>query len=242
MKFTYRYLTKWHDTDANREVRPSQILAYMQETSHHHLISAGMSLDALRDTRGLAFLLSRIAIRIYTPLYANQEIDVETWVCESRGLSFNRCFRILRGDEMIAEAFSVWALLDMHQNKLLPATAFPYNIEPDLPLGKELSNRVRLPSQDLMQQIGTRKIVYSDIDYNRHMNNTRYPDMLCDFIPDMNAHRAIGFTFSFLREAPFGESLKVLRADHPDGGFFFRTLNALDEPCLEAVVLTEKIQ
>ena len=242
MKFTYHYKTKWHDTDANREVRPSQILAYMQETSNYHLISAGMSLDTLRDTRGLAFLLSRIAIRIYQPLHADEEIDVQTWVCESRGLSFHRCYRFLRGEDVIAEAFSVWALLDMNQNKLLPVAAFPYNIEPDLPLGPEVSGRVRLPSLDVMQDAGARKIVYSDIDYNGHMNNTHYPDMLCDFTPDIRSRRAIGFTLSFLQEAAYGHTLKVYRADRGDGGYFFRTVNEDGKTCLEALVLTEDIE
>ena len=134
MKYTKHYTVKWHDTDANREVCPSQILAYMQETSHHHLREAGMSLDELRDKRGLAFILSRISIAFYAPLHADDKIDVQTWVLESRGLSFLRCFRILRANEVIAEAHSVWALLDIQQKQLLPITAFPYDIEPDEPL------------------------------------------------------------------------------------------------------------
>jgi len=241
MKFSYRFITKWHDTDANREVRPSQILAYMQETSHHHLIASGMSLDELRDSRGLAFILSRIVLRVYAPLYANQEIDVQTWVCESRGLSFQRGFRILRGEETVAEAFSVWALLDLNAGKLLPVSEFPYDIEPDPSLGAAFAGRLRLPPLDAMQQIGERKIVYSDIDYNGHMNNTHYPDMLCDFTPDITACRATEFTLSFLREAPFGATMKIYRAPRPNGGFFFRTVNSLGETCMEASVCVEKV-
>ena len=241
MKFTYHYQTKWHDTDANREVRPSQILAYMQETSNYHLCSAGMSLDELRDRHGLAFLLSRVAMKIYTPLHTNEEIDVQTWVCESRGLSFHRCFRVLRGSEVIAEAFTVWALMDLGGRKLLPVTAFPYNIEPDLPLGQELSSRVRLPSIDLMQKVGERKIVYSDIDYNGHMNNTRYPDMLCDFAPDIRSRRAVGVTLSFLNEAAYGEVMSVYRMERATGEYCFRTVNEEGKTCLEAYLQVEPI-
>ena len=89
MKYTHHYQIKWHDTDANRNVSPSQVLAYMQETANQQLARADMSLDELRDKKKLAFLLSRIAIRIYRQLHAYEEIDVETWICESRGLSFH---------------------------------------------------------------------------------------------------------------------------------------------------------
>ena len=249
MKYTHRYTIRWHDTDAKREVRPSQILAYMQETSNYHLCSAGMSLDELRDRHGLAFLLSRISLRLYLPLHTGEEIEVETWVCESRGLRFHRCFRILRGEDVIAEAFTVWALCDLHTGKLLPVGAFPYDIEPEEPLGKEFLARVRIPSIDLMDEVGTRKIVYSDIDYNKHMNNTRYPDMLCDFVPDMDRHRAVGVTLSFLNEAGFGTALKIFRAERPlsdpavSAGteFCFRTLDESGKVCLEALLKLEKI-
>lgn len=235
MKYTKQYTVKWHDTDSNREVSPSQILAYMQETSHHHLIDAGMSLDELRDTRGLAFLLSRISIQFYTPLYANDQITVQTWVLESRGLSFLRCFRILRGEEIIAEAHSVWGLLDLRQKQLLPATAFPYDIEPDAPLDARLSARLRVPPISSMEEIGERRIVYSDIDYNGHMNNTHYPNMLCDFIPDICQKQVTAMTLSFLHEATFGHTLKLYCTEQPNG-YAFRTLDESGTTCLEASV------
>jgi acyl-CoA thioesterase FadM len=240
MKFSYHYTTRWHDTDAKREVRPSQILAYMQETSNYHIASTGMSLDELRDRHGLAFLLSRIAIRIYQPLYAEDEIRVETWVCESRGLSFVRCFRVLRGGEVTAEAYSVWALMDLHAKKLLPATAVPYQIEPELPLGPALSARVRFPSVSQMECVGHRRIVYSDIDYNGHMNNTKYPNMLCDFTPGIRSKEVVGITLSFLHEAAYDHELAVYRCP-TDGGYCFRTVDGDGTVCLEAMMLTEPL-
>ena len=240
MKYTRNYTVKWHDTDANRQVCPSNILAYMQETSNYHLIDAGMSLDVLRDTRGLAFILSRITIRMRAPLFAHDEIKVETWVCESRGLSFNRCFRILRGETVIAEAFSIWALLDLHQKRLLPVSEFPYDIEPGPAPDATLCARVRVPAINAMEQAGAREIVYSDIDYNGHMNNTHYPNMLCDFTPGICQKRVKGMSLSFLHEAAFGHTLQVFRAEREDG-YAFRTVDEEGKTCLEAVLLTENL-
>lgn len=240
MKYTYHYQVKWHDTDANRNVSPSHLLAYMQETANHHLLDYGMSLDELRDARGMAFLLSRVAIRIYAQLHAYEEIDVETWVCESRGLSFNRCFRILRGKEVVAEAFSVWALLDLREKKLLPASEFPYDIEPEQPLN--LPARFRVPAIGGMELVGERAIVYSDIDYNGHMNNTHYPNMVCDFTPNICQKNVVGMTLSFLHEAAFGHTLKIYRTEREEGGYFFRTVNEEGTTCLEALLLTEPIK
>ena len=240
MKYTRHYTVKWHDTDANRTLTPSHLLMYMEETSNGHLIDAGMSLDELRDRRGLAFLLSRIAIRVYQRLYAGDRIEVETWVCESRGLSFVRCFRVLRGGEVAAEAYSVWALMDLKAKKLLPSTSFPYQIEPELPI-TALSARVRFPALSAMERVGERRIVYSDIDYNGHMNNTKYPNMLCDFTPDIRGKQVVGITLSFLHEAAFDHTLGVYRCE-TDGGYCFRTLDEDGTVCLEGMLLTEPLQ
>ena len=238
MKYNEHYTIKWHDTDANRMVTPSHLLAYMQETANKHLAAFGMTLDDLRDQHGLAFLLSRITMRSYLPLYANDHITVQTWVCESRGLSFLRCFRVLRGNEIVAEAYSVWALLNLREKRLMPASAFPYDIEPDPLLGGELLARVRIPHISTMELVGARKIVYSDIDYNGHMNNTHYPNMLCDFTSDICRKRITGITLSFLQEASFGHTLQIFRTEG-EGEAFFRTLGEDGTVCLEAQLLYE---
>ncbi len=238
MIFQSHYCIRWHDTDAKRRITPTHLLMYMEETSNAHLISSGMGLDELRDKKQLAFLLSRIAMRIYQPLAVGDEIDVETWVCESRGLSFVRCYRVHCRGAVAAEAYSIWALLDLNTRRLLPSTAFPYDIEPEPPLGPALSARVRYPALDLMEKVGERKIVYSDIDYNWHMNNTHYPNMLCDFTPDVYQKRVVGITMSFLHEAAFGHTLNIYRATR-DEGCFFRALDEDGTVCLEALVLTE---
>lgn len=240
MKFTQHYIVRWHDTDANRCLTPSNLLMYMEETSNFHLMANGMSLDELRDRHGLAFLLSRIAIRVQKQLHAGDEIDVETWICESRGLAFVRCFRVLCAGEIAAEAYSVWGLMDLNCKKLLPATAFPYHIEPDSPLDTALSARIKVPMLAKMELVGNRKIVYSDIDYNRHMNNTHYPNMLCDFVPNILGKKVVGITLSFLHEAAYGHTLQVYRAAC-EGDYFFRMLNEEGVSCLEAVLLTEPI-
>ena len=237
MKHTEHYKVRWHDTDANRIMRPSQLICYMQETANAQLRANGMSLDRMRDELGLAFLLSRITVRMYQPLYTDDEIDVQTWICEGRGLHFGRCFCVLRGGHTVAEAFSDWALLNMREKKLVRALEFSYTFPPDQPLAPELLARVRYPVLGGMEPVGERKIVYSDIDYNHHMNNTHYPDMLCDFTPDILNRRVVGMSLSFLHEATFGHTLKVYRQEKEDG-FYFRTVNGEGETCLEAMLMT----
>ena len=173
--FSEKYKTKWHDTDASRRVTATKMLVLMQETSNHHLESAGPSLDKLRDERGLAFLLSKIRMRIYKPLYAAEDIEVQTWTYASRGYSFPRCYRIVRGEEIIAEADTVWALVDISSRALIKAAdCDAYEFEDQAPSELDLPTRFRLPVGLELVSIGERRIVWSDLDYNMHMNNNGY--------------------------------------------------------------------
>ena len=237
MKYTHHFKVKWHDTDANREVRPSQVLMYMQETANLQLQASGIPLDELRDRHGLGFLLSRISVRMYEPLFAYDEIDVQTWICDSRGFSFNRCFAIEKEGRVVAEAFSVWALIDLRDRHLVKVEDFHYDFPADCTLQLDLPRRIHFPPTTPLEEVGERTIRYCDIDYNGHMNNTRYPDMLCDFLPDVFAKRVLGFTLSYLHEATFGHTLKVGRAK-AEGGYLFRTVDGDGTVCLEAYVHT----
>ena len=236
MKFVKEYTTRWHDTDATRIVRPTQLLVYMQETSNAHLDSTGHNLDRLRDEHSLAFLLSKTKIALYAPLYAHEDIRVETFTAESRAFGFNRYYRILRGDEVIAAADTTWALIDLNSRQLCKADAFDFGFEHEPSLDIGLPPRFRVPHTDELELLGERRIVYSDLDYNMHMNNTRYADMLCDFMPLEDIPKIKGMSLSYLHEAAFGDVIKIY-AKNSDGRYSFRTVNQNGITCLEAEVL-----
>ena len=236
MKFTQHYTTKWHDTDANRLVRPSALVTYLQETANEHLIHIGISLDDLRDRYGLAFILGSISMRVYEPLFSGESIEVQTWTCGEKGFRHNRCFRVLREGKTIAEATSVWALVRLSDGALVKVEDMPYRIEPEAPIALlGVPARLKMPSINEMEEVGTRRIVYSDIDYNGHMNNTRYPDMVCDFLPEMRENRVCGMVLSYRKEAAFDHTLRVFCQKCEDG-YLVCTVDEEGSVCTEAFV------
>jgi len=236
MKFTQHYTVKWHDTDANRQVRPSALVTYLQETANEHLIHLGISLDELRDCYGLAFILGSISVRSYEPLFSGDNIEVETWTYGERGFRHNRCFRLLRDGKTVVEATSQWALIKLADGSLVKVEDMPYRVEPGETIAlPDLPSRLKMPPLFEMEFAGERRIVYSDIDYNGHMNNTRYPDMFCDFVPEMRENRMTGIVLSYRREAAFGHTLRVFR-QKTDGGYFLCTVDEDGNVCTEALL------
>ena len=250
MKFTYKIKTNWHDTDANRCVRPSKIVEYMQETANRQCESSGLPLEWLRDEKGLAFILGALSINIYTPLHAYDEIEVHTWCKEAKSYIFNRYFDITRNGELIAEASSTWVLIDLKSKNMVRASAYDF-LEGcfyyDDPIDPEkLLPKARVVKDAEMKEVGKRKISYSDIDYNMHMNNTHYPDMICDYLDEMTDSETVytvsQMSLSYLKESHLGATLTLTRGEmSEDGQIDVRTLNEEGEACLEAVVILQKL-
>ena len=245
MKFTYKIKTNWHDTDANRCVRPSKILEYMQETANRQCECSGLPLEKLRDEKGLAFILGALSMNIYKPLRAYEEIEVRTWCKEAKSYIFMRYFEIMRGGEKIAEAATTWVLIDLENKTMVRASNYDFfdgkfyydePVDPSILLPKP-----RIAKDAPLFEVGKRKICYSDIDYNMHMNNTHYPDMLCDHLSEMidenTAYTVGAMSLSYLKESRLGATLTVTRGEmSEDGSIEIRTVNEEGDICLEAVV------
>ncbi|MBQ3126564.1 MAG: hypothetical protein IJC15_05780 [Clostridia bacterium] len=236
MIFSAPFTVDFHDTDLYARMRPSAALKYMQEAANLHLNAYGPTMDELR-AGGRAFLLSRIRMAIRRPLPAYTPIEAQTWVAmDDHGYSFNRYHRLIADGETAAEAMSVWALVDLETRRPIRASEFTYNFSGDLPLDIELPRRIRFPAAP--EIVGERRVVYSDCDYNGHINNTRYPDLLCDFLPAGEARRVKDVVINFLGEAPLGDTLTVFRTPDPErnGRYLFRTRRADGSTNIEAVL------
>ncbi len=236
MIFSQNFKTSWHDTDANRNLRLTQLLVYMQEASNGHLNAVGFNLDKLRDEKGLAFILSKLRLEIFSPLHAYEDITAQTWTTTSKGFSFNRCYRIMRGDEVVAAADSVWALVCIKDRSLCKTDTCDFQFLDEDPVTLSLPSRFRVPRTEELELLGERRIVYSDLDYNMHMNNTRYADMLCDFLPYEKIASIRGISLSYLHESAFGDNLKIYSRS-TENTADFRTVNSQGNACLEAQII-----
>jgi acyl-ACP thioesterase len=239
MKYSRKFTTKWHDTDANRIVTASKILMYMQETGNLQCKDYGNPLDEMRDEKGQGFILGSISMKVYKPLYAYEDIEVFTWCKEARGFSFIRYFEIYRDGELVAKASSLWALVDINTKSLVRGDASMDKFYPiDEPMDEsDLPKRARIKRDAVLTKIGERKIAFSDLDYNMHMNNTKYPDMVLDFLPDRENSYISEIALSYAKEAAYGDTMSIKLGGVDENGYIeVVTENSAGERCLECKV------
>lgn len=208
MKWTESYRLGAAETDINSIASPTSLLRYMQDCSSAQMAALGPSYEELFD-KGLSFVLSKTSLRIYGTIGARDSFEVETWACASRGVTFNRCYRILKGGETVAEASTVWALVDTQAKKLCRVSDVTLNYGTDEPLDMGSASRFRIPSDVLLSPVGERLVEYADCDLNGHMNNTRYADVMCSYIGDMRSRRVCAVNINYVTEARLGEKITI---------------------------------
>ena len=218
MKYRYDLCVDVHDLDHNGHARCSSLMKYMQTAAQSQLTENGMSYDNLR-AKNRAFILSRIKMEFTEEVRAYSPLTAISYPCESRGYSFYRCYALERDGRTIGRAVSVWALLDTETHGLVRVNDFDLGITTELRDDLAL-DRLAMPAA--LTQVGDYLVRYSDLDQNRHMNNTRYPDMYANFLP-MDGNRIHTLTISYMNEARMGERLTVLRGGD-NGIYYIRTL------------------
>ncbi len=240
MKWTEKYRVNNLDTDLNGILSLSGILRYMQDTAFCHMEAAKPSYEDLFN-EGKAFFINRMTLSIYKAIRSHDEIEVETWAAESSGLSFMRCFRVLSGGEIAAEAVTAWSLYNYFDKKFIRVSDFESGYGTDEMPELDFRKMLRIPKELELSLVGEHTVRYRDVDMNRHMNNTVYGDLLCGYLADMEEKQVIKFDINYRNEAPLGETVKVYMKSDGDGTCYFRTqcegrVNA------EALIMTDRVR
>lgn len=239
MKWIENYKLGAAETDINNIASVSAMLRYMQDSSNMQMKAMRPSYDELFE-QGLSFVLSRIIISIYSPLRAHDKFEGETWAAPSKGVTFNRCYRLTKDGSVVAEALSAWALLNVKEKRLcrVNESGIDYGEEPFLEL--DMPARFRIPAEAKLTLVGERMTEYADCDLNGHMNNTHYPDILTSYVGSMKGRRVAKMGLSFITEAPLGESIKIY-SGVLDDVYYVRTVREDGKVNVEAEIYLEDI-
>ena len=131
--------------------------------------------------KNIVWVLSRSELHMDRYPSVSEKITVHTFPTPTRICFFPRyyIFTDTRG-EMVGKAGTLWLLLDLNTRRMLP----PGDIGKLIPDNKDLSVPMNLPATvgNLQGEefVTTCHPVYTDIDVNGHVNNTRYADWLCN--------------------------------------------------------------
>lgn len=199
------------DCDRNKRARMAALLTRMAVFAGYDYDARGLTHEVLYARREI-FLLSRVALRIHACPRAGDVLTITTWENGARGAHMQRVFEMTdQTGRLCVSAKSDWILVDPATRKILrPAsfTAKPLTLCPkeiDCPEPK----KIVLPHEGL-EDLGTRRVVWSDLDGNGHLFSGRYGDIVWDYLPaDLRERTPRAFYLNYSKEATLGEELRL---------------------------------
>lgn len=187
---------------------------------HAHKIGHGHSETLGRNT---FWVLTRQKVKMQRWLRWGEELTVRTWVRNPQTGSVVRDFQLIAGrDELIGEATTGWLLLDaetrrptkQEMSKLIdPAFVADQRVAID-PV------KIVVESQDeqRFEDLTTFEVRNSDLDVNRHVNNTKYAQWILDAIPVEWHQRFLlhEYDINFLAETHLKDQVLIQKCPQSD--------------------------
>ena len=198
-----------NDIGANFELRLASFFKIMQDVIMHDSDERHIGYDVLRK-KNLIWVVTRIQLEIIRMPKYEEEVRAITYPDKFMKVFYPRHFRLetLNGEPLIKFS-SIWVLLDATSRK--PIMYYPFDdVLPECHLDDELSLPPKVEVND-GELVEIRKIHYSDVDLNNHLNNTRYIEILSDVHDSSfyNEHQVKKVTINYVKEIKEGSSVEV---------------------------------
>jgi acyl-ACP thioesterase len=228
--FSESFPVRFGNIDRSDTLTLSAAFDVFQEAAISHAELLGVGRDALRQT-GQVWILSRLSVFMEQRPRFGETVTVRSWPRSWHKLFALRDYDILdKEGRPVVRGRSGWLIVDSEKHRPLRPQAtverMPLNEGINaLPLGTSgdgappaLANRFAGDADPGEPRV--RRVCYSDIDFNGHMNNTRYVQWIQDlFKPEiLEEAKQLRLDINYLSEALYGQDLALLSAPLTDPG------------------------
>ena len=207
--FRQSYQISASHVDCFGRAKPATLLYFSQEAAGAHCRQLALDWDTLAK-RQLFWAVIRYKVQVTRLPVLDETITVETWPMPTTRAAFPRSTVAYdaQGKELF-RAIGLWVLMDMgSRSMVLPAKS---GVELE---GTVRGNELAPPNSILPKPLDntvSRRVGYTELDRNGHMNNTYYLNWIDDLLPSaFHAARPVKeFTICYLSEATEGQDITL---------------------------------
>lgn len=201
------------DTDCMGRLKPSAFMRFAQDLATEHAVAIGVGFHEMLEQHCI-WVLTRMTVEFAASPEIGETVRMETYPKKPGLAECERDFYLYGADgRELGRATTGWSALDVESRRIRKARDFfarypDSAFRPDAAIGQTL-RRLTLPD-DMRPAYGAR-VLYSDMDRNRHLNNTHYGDMMLNAFgaDELNAEDVVSFDVVFEHEAMCGDDYCV---------------------------------
>ncbi|MDR3236486.1 MAG: hypothetical protein LBT48_07185 [Prevotellaceae bacterium] len=209
--YTNHYRLRINYVDGCKKLSLPGLFIVLQEIAGEHATSLGFGYEQLQH-EGQFWVLAKLKAVLHNYPQWDDEIRIDTWSKEPELLT---AFRDFEGydqkGKLLFSATSAWHILNMNTNR--PQRVDTRKEAFHIPAGKYAVNEKlqKIPLPTKISAEASKNVLWSDIDVNMHVNNTRYIQWVTDALPlDLLLHRtAVEIEANFLQQAKLGDQYYI---------------------------------
>lgn len=223
-----------------KELPLNHIINYLIETSNCHSKSMGLSNEELVKN-GYTWMLYKWKINILKYPKAFEKINIITWTSSFKSLITSREYEIFLGSEKIASATANFLLVDL---KTIKPISIPKKIIEIYKIYdvKNFDKIERINEPKDLETVNNfdYKILKRDIDFNKHVNNSIYAELLYEALPTkFSKVKFTDININYTKELKLGDHVYIDVYAKENGLYFF--FKNRERNIMYARVLTEYI-
>ena len=210
-KTTYPYRIEPESVDFTLRARIDALGSQILNVAGTDAQSKGFGVDVL-SKNNRSWVLSRMAIEIDSRPEQYSDTTISTWVSENSRVLSTRNFEVADSDGRIfCRAVSQWCLIDFVRRVPVALSEIMDLCNPYICDAPSPCDTPRKVLDVEPQQSATHRVVYSDIDFNGHVNTMRYIVMMIDMLPIelLESNRPMRLDIHFMHECRLGQTLTI---------------------------------
>lgn len=213
-KISKKYKITFNDIDFRKKLKLSTIFNYFQEVGDIHSQHTGGAATVLQQEYGLTWVLTRIRVDIERYPIWNEEVILQTWLHKPKKYQIERDFIVkdLRGN-IIIKAISNWVVFDINERKMKSIDFFKTDFCEYIDEKAIDCDFRKIKNVEDVDIVYKRLIGCSDIDANKHLNNSKYIDFImdCFSIEELERYCTKSIQVDYLNEALPGDTITLFK-------------------------------
>ena len=219
---TYKYIVNPETIDFKGRMTVPSLCEHAINAIGQNIRIEGYGIDVMqREHRSWVLLRSAFEIDTRPELY--DRFNITVWPVPGNGITYNRCISVTddQGNEL-GRGTTEWCIIDIESRRPIFPELDLGGIDKSIPCRSPRRIREFTP-----ETTDSRRIVYSDCDFNGHLSNIRYVDMLYDMLPEtiIDSPGPVRLDNNYRHEVRLGEKMSIGLKNNNDNEILFIARN-----------------
>ena len=204
------------------DLKLNHLVSYLIETSNYQSIDLGLSNEKLLDM-GYTWMIYKWKIKIKRYPRSHEKIKIKTWASGFKNINAFREFEVYCQGVKVIEASAIFLLIDVEKRKAIKIPEDLAEIYGNN--GNRIFKSIERVNEPNELEIANRfsyKILRRDLDFNNHVNNSAYLELIYEALTQDYAHiKFKDINVNYINELKLGDEIVIDFYREEDKFYFF---------------------